>query len=264
MVPAPSALLLLWTLKVLDQERRSPLSDFNFAEALGLFAGLKLLPKKSFAADAAYRPGRDQQQALLQGGVSTLAPVMFPDASGFAFDFSLIPDRGEPAGLDRPYRPGRGVAGPSVRTCFAWEPKSRCLCSSHADRTRAAQNGAGMRLVAFGHPVTGTDPQGLYFDSKLIDSPEMSRVNPRKIGFVTLRRRGAAILRRRARRPASDGRPAVIDTPKRCPHQIRYRDATVQLGAATQGRSANSPCQAWGVTIRRCSCPTTSRRPPAR
>ena len=47
MVPADAALLSLLTLKLLDKERHSPISDFNFDEALGLFAGLNVLPKKS-------------------------------------------------------------------------------------------------------------------------------------------------------------------------------------------------------------------------
>jgi len=45
MVPAVSALLSLLALKLLDKERRSHISDFDFDEALGLFAGLNVLPK---------------------------------------------------------------------------------------------------------------------------------------------------------------------------------------------------------------------------
>ena len=50
MVPAPSAMLALPVLKPLDKERRSHVDDFNIDEALGLFAGPNILPKKSFAA----------------------------------------------------------------------------------------------------------------------------------------------------------------------------------------------------------------------
>jgi len=229
MVPAPAAVLSLLTLKLLDKERRSHISDFDFDEALGLFAGLNVLPKKSFATDYSYRCGRDQQRSLLQGWVRALAPVMFPDASGFSLDFHPIPYRGEPTGLDRHYLPRRGVAGPSVLTFFALEQKSRCLCYSNADLTRADQNGELMRFVEFWHTVTGTDPQWLYFDSKLTDYAEMARVNRRKIHFITIRRRGAAILRNLGRRPASDWRRAVIDTPKRCHQQVRYLDETIRL-----------------------------------
>src|SRR3954447_20438821 len=47
MIPATSALLSLLALKLLDKERRSHISDFNCDEALGLFAGLNVLPKTS-------------------------------------------------------------------------------------------------------------------------------------------------------------------------------------------------------------------------
>ena len=53
-----------------------------------------------------------------------------------------------------------------------------------------------MRFVEFWHEVAGSDPKWLYFDSKVVDYPELSRVNRRKIHFVTIRRRGAAIVRR--------------------------------------------------------------------
>jgi hypothetical protein len=46
-VPAVAALVSLLALKLLDKERRSPSSDCNVDEALGLFAGLNGLPKKS-------------------------------------------------------------------------------------------------------------------------------------------------------------------------------------------------------------------------
>lgn len=52
MVPAASALLGLLALKLLDKERRSHISDFNCDEALGLFAGLNILPKTAFARHA--------------------------------------------------------------------------------------------------------------------------------------------------------------------------------------------------------------------
>ena len=51
MVPVVSAMLSLLTMKLLDKERLSHIDDFNCDEALGLFAGLNVLPKKSFATD---------------------------------------------------------------------------------------------------------------------------------------------------------------------------------------------------------------------
>ncbi|MGZ3472408.1 MAG: hypothetical protein ACXVA6_20765 [Isosphaeraceae bacterium] len=229
MIPALSALLALLTLKLLDKERRSHINDFNFDEALGLFAGLNILPKKSYATDYSYLTTRENQRALLEEWVHALGPVMFPEANTFSLDFHPIPYRGDPTGLDQHYLPRRGVAGPSVQTFFALEQETRCLCDANANLTRADRNGELMRFVEFWHTIMGSDPQWLYFDSKLIDYPELSRVNQRGIHFITIRRRGTAILRRLQKLPRSRWTGAVLDTPQRCHQRIQYVDETVTL-----------------------------------
>src|SRR5262249_8524635 len=221
MVPAAGALLSLLTLKLLDKERRSHISDFNFDEALGLFAGLNVLPKKSFATHYSYRTDRACQRHLLEGWVRGLAPLLFPAAGTFSVDFHPIPFRGDPTGLDRHYLPPRGRAGPGVLTFFALEQESRTLCYSNADLTRAAQPHELPRLVEFWHDLTGTDPQWLYLDARVATYPELSRLDQRRISFVTIRRRGAALLRRLAALPAGVWRGAVIDTPSRRHRRIR-------------------------------------------
>src|SRR3954462_13060941 len=149
MVPAPSALLSLLVLKLLDKERRSHIDDFNCDEAVGLFAGLNVPPKKTFATDYSPRAEPAQQLGLLQGWVKALAPLMFPAADGFSLDFHPIPYRGDPSALDRHYLPLRGKAGPSVLTFFALEQSSRCLCYANANLTRGDQHGELMRFVEF-------------------------------------------------------------------------------------------------------------------
>jgi hypothetical protein len=57
----------------------------------------------------------------------------------------------------------------------------------------------------------------------------MSRVNARGIHFITIRRRGVAILRRLQALPRAGWRRAVLDTPQRCDQRIRYVDETVEL-----------------------------------
>src|SRR3954453_24094274 len=108
MIPATSALLSLLALKLLDKERRSHISDFNCDAALGLFAGLNVLPKTSFATEYSYRTGRDHQLRLLSGWIKALAPLLFPEGHDFSLDFHAIPFRGDPATLDPHYLPMRG------------------------------------------------------------------------------------------------------------------------------------------------------------
>jgi hypothetical protein len=229
MVPATGALLSLLVLKLLDKERRSHISDFNFDEALGLFAGLNILPKATFATDYSCRTQRCHQQQLLSGWISALAPLLFPQGKIFALDFHAIPFRGDPAALDNHFLPRRGKAGPSVLSFFAQESESRVLCYANANLTRADQPGELMRFVEFWQGLTGHDPEWLYFDSKVVPYPELSRINQRGIHFVTIRRRGAAVIRRLRRLPPQAWQRALIDTPKRCHQHVRFVDEMIRL-----------------------------------
>lgn len=230
MVPADAALLSLLTLKLLDKERHSHIDDFNFEQALGLFAGLNVLPKKSFAGDYSYRTQREQQQKLLAGWVKQLSPLLLPDARSFSLDFHPIPYRGEQAVLENHYIPCRGQAGPSVQSFFAQEHENQVFCYANANLTQQEQPGEVMRFVEFWQALTGQDPQWLYFDSKLTTYAELSRLNERGVYFVTIRRRGASLLQQLRQRPASDWTSAVIDIPKRRQKHVRYLEQRVSLG----------------------------------
>ena len=229
MVPAPCALLSLLTLKLLDKERLSHIDDFNCDEALGLFAGLNVLPKKSFATDYSYRTTRNQQQKLLKGWVSKLSPLLFPEADSFSLDFHAIGHRGEETDLENHYQPMRGKAGPSVLTFFAMEQKSRVFCYANANLTRAQQAGEILRFVNFWRNLMGKNPRWLYFDSKLTTYTELSKLTKKEIWFTTIRRRGSSILRRLDGLPANTWQPAVIDIPKRRHKRIRYVDEQITL-----------------------------------
>jgi hypothetical protein len=134
--------------------------------------------------------------------------------------------------------PCRGQAGPSVQTFFAQEHENQVFCYANANLTRDEQPEEVLRFVDFWQALTGRDPQWLYFDSKLTTYAELSKLNERGIWFVTIRRRGARLLRQLQQRPATAWTGAVIDIPKRRQKRIRYLDERVFLpdyaGAARQ------------------------------
>jgi hypothetical protein len=229
MIPASAALLSLLALKLLDKERRSHVNDFSFDEALGLFAGLNVLPKKSFLTAYSYRTTRQHQRSLLAAWVGALSGQLFPQANTFSLDFHPIPRRGEADGLERHYIPLARQAQPSVLSFFALEQDSRVLCYANANLLRAEQPGEVLRFVEFWHELTGSDPTWLYFDSKVTTYPELCRLHQRGVCFVTIRRRGAAVVRRLRHLPTSAWQRAVIDTPKRWHRHIRYVDEQVRL-----------------------------------
>jgi hypothetical protein len=185
MVPATSALLGLLALKLIDKERRSHITDFNFDEALGLFAGLNVLPKTTFATDYSYRTVRENQQRLLAGWISRLLPRLDPEPDAFSLDFHSSPHRGEDSVLENHYVPMRGKAVPSILTFFAQAVKSRLLCYSDSTIVRQRAAGQLLEFVKFCRSILGADPAWLYFDSRFTTYAEMSRLNARgKTSFI--------------------------------------------------------------------------------
>ena len=229
MIPTTQALLSLLLLKLLDKERRSHIDDFNCDEALGLFAGLNILPKKSFLTNYSYRTHRKNQRDLLAGWVRRLAGLLFGPASEFSLDFHPIPYRGEDPALEQHYVATQGKASPSVQSFFAVEQESRTLCYANANLLRKEQAGEVLRFVDFWWELTGTVPSWLYFDSKLTTYTELNQLNELNVKFVTIRRRGPTIIKRLNDLPASRWVKAVIDTPKRRHQAIRYVDQKVLL-----------------------------------
>ena len=131
--------------------------------------------------------------------------------------------------MQQHYLPKRGKAGKAVLSFFAQEQASRVLCYANANLTRREKALEAMRFVEFWQEITGTDPEWLYFDSKVAPYPELSKLNQRGIWFITIRRRGAAILRRLHALPANPWHHAVLDTAHRRHQRIRYVAETVQL-----------------------------------
>ena len=229
MVPPDAALLSLLALKLLRKERLSHIDDYNIDDGLGLFAGLNVLPKKSFATDYSYRTQRHQQEKLLGAWVKKLSPVLLPEAKSFSLDFHPIPYRGDEAVLENHYSPCRGQACPSVQTFFAQEHEKQVFCYANANLTRDEQTKEVLRFVDYWHDLTGQNPEWLYFDSKLTTYAELSELNSRDVFFVTIRRRGSAILKRLQQTAKSDWKSATIDIPKRRNKRIHYLDESIQL-----------------------------------
>jgi len=229
MIPADAAMLGLLALKLLRKERLSHIDDYNLDEGLGLFAGLNVLPKKSFATDYSYRTQRQQQEKLLGSWVKKLSPILLPEAKAFSLDFHPIPYRGEQALLENHYIPCRGQACPSVQTFFAQVHEKQVFCYANANLTRDEQTKEIIRFVEYWKDLTSQYPQWLYFDSKLTTYLELSDLNSRNVYFVTIRRRGSAILKLLDQTAPSDWKQAMIDIPKRRNKRIRYLDERIQL-----------------------------------
>jgi len=230
MIPAASYVLSLLALKLLDKERKSHISDFNFDEALGWFTGLNVLPKDTAATDYTYRLVGGQHNRLLAEWVRATYPILCPKgATAFALDFHAIAHRGEQPGLENHYVPLRGKAVQSVQTCFARAIDSPMLCYANADIVRKEQNRLPVEFVTYWQTITGLKPDWLYFDSRMTTYAVLDELREQNVHFITIRRRGTRMVETLRQRPAKHWTVAVIDTPQRRSQRIRYLDDRVRL-----------------------------------
>lgn len=231
MIPAVSYLLSLLTLKLLDKERKSHISDWNFDEALGLFAGLNILPKSTVSSDYSYRISSEENNALLKEWVQGIYPVLCPDgAHCFALDFHSIAHRGRPSDLENHYVPTRGKAQPSILSFFARSIESPMLCYANCDLLRDEQKRMVKVFVDYWKSITGEEPTWLYFDSKVAPYNILEELRTEGIYFITIRRRGQKIVRDLLSRPANEWKSTRITTPKRRYAKVRYLEDKVKLG----------------------------------
>ena len=149
MVPADAALISFLTLKLLDKERRSHIDDFNFEEAAGVFAGLNVLPKKSFATAYSYRTGREHQERLLAGWVRRLCAAAVTRGEGLLAgppSHPLPRRRGRPGEPLHP-RSRHGSPERAVVLRPGSRPPGALLCQRQPDARRAARRGPAVRRI---------------------------------------------------------------------------------------------------------------------
>ena len=183
--------------------------------------------------DYSYRLVEQQHALLLKEWVHAIYPLLCPEgASTFALDFHAIPYRGEQKTLENHYVPSKGKAQPAILTCFARSIDPPMLCYADADITHADKPDMILQFINYWKQITGIVPDWLYFDSKMTPYKSLHCLNTyadKKIYFITIRRRGSALIKKLLAYPDTQWKKAVIDTPQRKHQKIKYLDTFVKL-----------------------------------
>jgi len=203
MIPAEQALRTLLALKLVGKERKSPVMDLVDDQGIALFAGLNVVPKRSYLA--AYSAQIDDRSTgrLMAAWFTEVSRAGLTRGSSLDLDFHTIAAHTEEEPLEKHYVSRRSRSQKGILTFLARDARQRVLCYARAGITKAEQPGEILRCVDFWQEQTGTPPQEVVFDSRLTTYAYLDRLNQRGIHFITLRRRTRQMLAAIWNRPPS-------------------------------------------------------------
>ena len=239
-IPAEQAVRTLLALKLVGKERKSHVMDLVYDEGIALFAGLNVVPKRSYLAAYSSRVDHRADLRLLDAWSDEVHRIGLPRGRSFDLDFHTVPANSQQEPPEKHYVSSRSRSQKGVLVFLARDATERVLCYAHAGVPKAQQPAEVLKFVDFWQSRTGSPPEELVFDSQLTTHAPLSRLNRRGVRFMTLRRRSRGMLRAIWSRPASAWRRITPNsltrayrTPKVLDERIRLKDYEGELRRVT-------------------------------
>jgi hypothetical protein len=219
----------LLALKLFGNARHSHVMSHVLDEGLALFAGLNVIPKRSFLTEYSCRIDPACYPKLMCAWLKAVRRGGLEHGSSFDLDFHTIPFHGEDALLEKHYISKRSRRQKGILAFLAQDAKTRVFCYANTDLRKDQQNDEVFRFVKFWKQHTGQRPDELIFDSKLTTYANLNRLNQQDIHFITLRRRTPQLLQRIAQQPLSAWRRIELEATRRAYRTPRILDQTIRL-----------------------------------
>ncbi len=229
MIPSCQAIRSLLALKLFGNARHSHVMSSVFDDGLALFAGLNVIPKRSFLTEYSCRIDPESYPKLMRLWFDAMKPLGLDRGNSFDLDFHTIPFHGEDALVEKHYVSKRSRRQKGILAFLAQDASNRVFCYANAQLRKEDQNDEILRFVDFWKERTGRNPEELIFDSKLTTYANLNRLKELGIDFITLRRRSAKILREIAREPASAWRRIELEGVARAYRTPRILDRKIIL-----------------------------------
>jgi hypothetical protein len=229
MVPAAAAVRSLLALKLFGNARHSHVMSYVLDEGLALFAGLNVIPKRSFLTEYSCRINPDCYLGWMRRWFDALSVCGLSHGTSFDLDFHTIPYHGADALVEKHYVSKRSRRQKGVLAFLAHDADSHVFCYGRADLRKADQADEILNFVAYWKKRTGRLPEEVIFDSRLTTYANLNRLNRQDVHFITLRRRSPALLRAVVNAPPSAWRRVELEGVSRIYRTPRVLDQQVYL-----------------------------------
>lgn len=203
MIPAAQAVASLLALKLIGAERKSHVMDLVMDHAIALFAGINVVPKRSYLAAYSSRIDHKACLRLMEAWLEQVERAGLPHGTSFDLDFHSVPANSGEEPLEKHYVSSRSRSQKGILVFLARDAGQGVLRYANAGITKNAQADEILQFVQFWNKHTGQLPAELVFDSQLTTYEKLSALNQQGISFITLRRRSAKMLRQIYSQPES-------------------------------------------------------------
>lgn len=228
-VPAAEAVRSLLALKLFGTQRHTHVMSAVLDEGLALFAGLNVIPKRSFLTEYSCRIPPTRYPKLMRHWFDAMSGLGLEHGSSFDLDFHTIPFHGEDALVEKHYISKRSRRQKGILAFLAQDGEKRFFCYANSDLRKDQQDEEILRFIRFWKQRTGKLPEELIFDSKLTTYANLNKLNRRGVQFITLRRRGPQLVHELVARPRSAWRRIQLDGVSRLYKTPRILDERVTL-----------------------------------
>lgn len=194
-VPAGSAIRSLLALKLFGNARHSHVMSYVFDPGLALFAGLNVVPKRSFLTEYSCRIDPRVHPKMMKLWFQEVSQLGLERGVSFDLDFHTIPFHGEDALLQKHYISKRSRRQKGILAFLAWDGERKHFCYANASLRKEDQHDEILQFLKFWKERTGRYPEEVVFDSKLTTYGNLNRLNKKGVQFITLRRRSKKMLR---------------------------------------------------------------------
>jgi hypothetical protein len=229
MIPAEQAVRTLLALKLVGIQRKSHVMDLVSDDGIALFAGLNVVPKRSYLAAYSSSIADRAVDRLMAAWFTAAARAGLTPGTSLDLDFHTVPANSTEEPLEKHYVSRRSRSQKGILTFLARDAGQRVLRYARAGVAKAEQPGEIIRFVDFWEQHTGQLPGELVFDSRLTTYAYLDRLNQRGVKFITLRRRTRSLLRSIWSRPDSAWRRITLPTVTRLFRTPRVLDERVAL-----------------------------------
>lgn len=229
MIPAGCAIRSLLALKLFGNARHSHVMSHVLDEGLALFAGLNVIPKRSFLTEYSCRIEPACYPRLLQGWLRAVRRGGLEPGNSFDLDFHTIPFHGDDALVEKHYVSKRSRRQKGILAFLAQDAKTRVFCYANTHLRKDQHSDEVLRFVAFWKQHTGQRPGELIFDSQLTTYAHLNDLNHQGIDFITLRRRTPQLLQRIAQQPLSAWRRIELEATSRAYRTPRILEQSIRL-----------------------------------